>query len=76
MISAPSLASLQMLECQIGTISGGECLHHCLAARPDPTPITNERCTAEQRRLNAEAIEAPHVLCRIDAAKMDRLSLA
>jgi hypothetical protein len=75
-IPTASLASLQTVECQIGIIGRVECLHHCLAARSDPSPIANERGSAEQGRLNAQAVKAPHVFCRVDAAKMDRLWLA
>ena len=67
-ITAAPLASLQTVKCEIGIVGRIECLHHRLAARSDPAPIANERCTAEQRRLNGEAVESPHVLCQVDAA--------
>src|SRR5690606_29832512 len=71
---AISLAALGALKPERGSgciVVAVERLHHRLAAVADPSPVANERSAAKQGRLDGERIETPHVLGRVDAAKVN-----
>lgn len=48
-----------------------EGLHHRLATRSDPAPVADDRSPAEQRRLDRNPVEAPHILGLIDTVKVN-----
>ena len=70
-ISAAVLAAFEAMQRRPGIDHRVECFHHCLTACSDPSPVADEGRTTEQRGLNAQTVEAPHVPGRIDATKMN-----
>ena len=52
-----------------------KCLDHRLTCCADTAPISDKRDFSEQCRLNAQHVEAPHVLRPVDPLKMNGMSV-
>lgn len=48
---------------------------HGPAGSPDPAPVPDDRCTPEERWLNARRIEPAHVVRRVYALEVNRTAI-
>jgi hypothetical protein len=69
-VAAPLLYRSQLHEGSDRSTFIGVAFDHHLSAQTDPTPLAHECSPAEQVRLDAQAVKAPHVVRWIDPAHL------